>query len=150
MTHFLRDILRQPKELRRTIDFLLGTGGPALEAARNAILTAGHVFLTGIGSSWHAALTAGPLFYGRGRPVYMLDAAELLEFASIPPNSTIIVISRSGRSIEIVNLLAKVRGRGVTVIKITNSEDGPLGRVWKTRHPAIVRSTGHTTPRVGL
>jgi glutamine---fructose-6-phosphate transaminase (isomerizing) len=80
----------------------------------------------------------------------MLDAEELLEFAAIPPNSTIIVISRSGRSIEIVNLLAKVRGRGVTVIAITNSDDGPLGRVWKTRHAAIVRSTGHTTPRVGL
>jgi glucosamine--fructose-6-phosphate aminotransferase (isomerizing) len=128
MTHFLRDILRQPKELQRTIDFLLGTGGPALEAGRNAILGARHVFLTGIGSSWHAALTAGPLFYTAGRPVYMLDAAELLEFAAIPRNSTVIVISRSGRSIEIVNLLAKVRGSGVTVIGITNSEDGPLAR----------------------
>jgi glutamine---fructose-6-phosphate transaminase (isomerizing) len=128
MTHFLRDILRQPKELQRTIEFLLGMGGPALEAARNAILTARHVFLTGIGSSWHAALTAGPLFYAAGRPVYMLDAAELLEFAAIPQDSTVIVISRSGRSIEIVNLLAKVRGRGVTVIGITNSPDGALAR----------------------
>jgi fructoselysine-6-P-deglycase FrlB-like protein len=70
MTHFLRDILRQPKELRRTIDFLLGTGGPALEAARNAILTAGHVFLTGIGSSWHAALTGEDAVPGSIRDRY--------------------------------------------------------------------------------
>jgi glutamine---fructose-6-phosphate transaminase (isomerizing) len=126
MTHFLRDILRQPKELRRTIEFLLESGAGALEAAKNAILRARHVYLTGIGSSWHAALTAGPLFHGAGRPVYMLDAAELLEFATIPSDSTVVIISRSGRSIEIVNLLAKVRGRDVTVIGITNSEDGPL------------------------
>ena len=128
MTHFLRDILRQPKELQRTIEFLLGSGAGALEAAKNSILSARHVYLTGIGSSWHAALTAGPLFYIAGRAVYMLEAAELLEFAAIPADSTLVVISRSGRSIEIVNLLAKVRGRDVTVIGITNSQDGPLAR----------------------
>jgi fructoselysine-6-P-deglycase FrlB-like protein len=77
MTHFLRDIFRQPKELQRTFEFLLASGTGALEAAKNSILSARHVYLTGIGSSWHAALTAGPLFYGGGRPVYMLDAAEL-------------------------------------------------------------------------
>jgi fructoselysine-6-P-deglycase FrlB-like protein len=128
MTHFLRDILRQPKELQRSIEFLLRSGAGALEDAKNAILGARHVFLTGIGSGWHAALTAGPLFYAAGRLVYMLDAAELLEFAAIPRNSTVIVISRSGRSIEIVNLLAKVCGRGVTVIGITNSPNGALDR----------------------
>ena len=134
MTYFLRDILRQPKELQRTIDFLLGTGGLALEAAKNAILSARHVYLTGIGSSWHAALTAGPLFHDGSRPVYMLEAAELLEFAMIPADSTVVIISRSGRSIEIVNLLAKVRGRGVTVIGITNSEDGQLAREGQNFH----------------
>jgi glutamine---fructose-6-phosphate transaminase (isomerizing) len=128
MTHFLRDILRQPQELQRTIEFLLGSGADALEAAKNSILSARHVYLTGIGSSWHAALTAGPLFFAASHPVYMLDAAELLQFAEIPPDSTFVIISRSGRSIEIVNLLAKVRGRGVTVIGITNSPDGPLAR----------------------
>ena len=128
MTHFLRDILRQPKELQRTIEFLLGSGAGALEAAKKAILRARHAYLTGIGSSWHAALTVGPLFYGAGFPVYMLDAAELLEFAAIPTGSTVVVISRSGRSIEVVNFLAKVRGRDVTVVGITNSADGPLAR----------------------
>jgi glutamine---fructose-6-phosphate transaminase (isomerizing) len=128
MTHFLRDILRQPKELQRTIDFLLGAGRPSLDAATTAIRSARHVYLTGIGSSWHAALTAGPLFHLGARPVYMQDAAELLQFATIPPDSTMIAISRSGRSVEIVNLLNKVRNSGVTVIGITNSNDGPLAK----------------------
>jgi glucosamine--fructose-6-phosphate aminotransferase (isomerizing) len=128
MTHFLNDILRQPAELKRTIDFLLGAGRPALDAAATAIRRARHVYLTGIGSSWHAALTAGPLFHLGGSPVYMQDAADLLQFAAIPPGSAIIVISRSGRSVEIVKLLAKVRNCGVTVIGITNSADGPLAK----------------------
>ncbi len=59
MTHFLRDILRQPNELQRTFDFLLGAGRPALHAA---IRGARHVYVTGIINSRHAALGAGPLF----------------------------------------------------------------------------------------
>ncbi len=128
MTHFLRDILRQPNELQRTIDFLLGAGRPALYAATAAIRGARHVYLTGIGSSWHAALCAGTLFNLGASPVYLYDAAELLEFAEFPTDAVVLVISRSGRSVEIVKLLAKVRERGATVIAITNSPDGLLAR----------------------
>src|SRR5438477_3830455 len=128
MTHFLRDILRQPKELQRTIDFLLAKGRTSLDAAAAAIRGARHVYLTGIGSSWHAALSAGTIFSLNARPVYMQDAAELLEYAAVPPDSTVIVISRSGRSIEIVKLLAKLDESRATVIGITNSADGPLAR----------------------
>jgi glucosamine--fructose-6-phosphate aminotransferase (isomerizing) len=136
MTQFLSDILRQPKELQRTLEFVLGSGRAALDNAANAIRHARHVYLTGIGSSWHAALTAGPLFYSGARPVYMLDAAELLEFATFPPDSAMIVISRSGRSIEIVKLLAKARDSGVTVIAITNAADGTLAR--EAQIPVVV------------
>jgi glucosamine--fructose-6-phosphate aminotransferase (isomerizing) len=128
MTHFLRDILRQPNELKRTIDFLSGAGRPALDAATTAIGSARHVYLTGIGSSWHAALCAGTLFNLSASPVYLYDAAELLEFAEFPPDALVVVISRSGRSIEIVRLLAKARESGAIVIAITNSAEGPLAR----------------------
>jgi glutamine---fructose-6-phosphate transaminase (isomerizing) len=128
MTHFLRDILRQPRELQRTINYLNGAGRPALKKATALVRKARHVFLTGIGSSWHAALTAGPLFYRSAHPVYILDAAELLQFSPFPPDSAIIVISRSGRSVEIVRLIAKARERGTSIIGITRSEDGPLAQ----------------------
>ena len=128
MTHFLRDILRQPDELGRTIEYLCRPRLPALGAAAAAIRNARHVYLTGIGSSWHAALNVGALFYQNARPVYMQDAAELLQFAIFPPDAAIIIISRSGRSIEIVQLVAKARAAGATVIAVTNSPDGPLAK----------------------
>lgn len=128
MTFFLQDILRQPAELQRTIDYLRGAGQDRLTEAAAAIRSARHVYLTGIGSSWHAALTAGPLFALGGRPVYMHDASELLHFATIPPHAVLVVISRTGRSIEIVHLLEKARECRALVIGITNSEDGPLAQ----------------------
>jgi glucosamine--fructose-6-phosphate aminotransferase (isomerizing) len=128
MTNFLRDILRQPEELQRTLEFLLGTGRAALDAAAATIRGARHVYLSGIGSSWHVALSAATLFNLGARPVYLYDAAELLEFANFPANSVVMIISRSGRSLEIVKLVAKFRERGATVIAITNVAEGTLAQ----------------------
>jgi glutamine---fructose-6-phosphate transaminase (isomerizing) len=127
-THFLRDISRQPEELQRTLDHLSGAGRGALDAAVTAVRSARHVYLTGIGSSWHAGLNVSVLFQLAARPVYFADAAELVQFAAIPAESVLIVISRSGRSVEIVQLLAKARESGATVIGITNVAEGTLAR----------------------
>src|SRR6266853_3862346 len=129
MTYFLRDILRQPEELQRTLEHLSAGGGRvALDAAVAAVRRTRYVYLTGIGSSWHAGLNVSALFQLGGRPVCLVDAAELVQFAAIPAESVLIVISRSGRSMEIVQLLAKARESGATVIGITNAPDGALAR----------------------
>jgi glucosamine--fructose-6-phosphate aminotransferase (isomerizing) len=128
MTYFLRDILRQPNELQRTLNHFTGDGRGALDAAIAAVRSGRHVYLTGIGSSWHAGLNVSALFQVGRRPVYLVDAAELVEFAALPAESVLIVISRSGRSVEIVQLLAKARESGATVIGITNAADGTLAR----------------------
>jgi fructoselysine-6-P-deglycase FrlB-like protein len=138
MTHFLDDILRQPEELQRTIALLTGADGAgrrALDAATAAIRAARHVYLTGIGSSWHAALNVSSLFHEHAHPVYLDDAAELLAFATFPKDSAMLLISRSGMSTEIVQLAAKARKAGVTVLGITNAPEGTLA---KRAHIAIV------------
>jgi len=138
MTHFLKDILRQPEELQRTIELLAGPNGAgrrALAAATAAVRGARHVYLTGIGSSWHAALNLSVLFHRRAHPVYLHDAAELLTFANFPQDSAMMVISRSGKSTEIVQLAGKARRAGVNVIGITNAPEGTLA---KEAHHAIV------------
>ncbi len=137
-THFLKDILRQPEELQRTIEQLTGPAGVgrgALDAAAAAIRGPWHVYLTGIGSSWHAALNVGAMFHQRAHPVYLMDADELLRFAEFPKDSAMIIISRSGKSTEIDQLARKARKAGVTVIGITNAPDSPLA---KEAHTAIV------------
>jgi fructoselysine-6-P-deglycase FrlB-like protein len=127
-TRLLKDILRQPSELQRTIGYLIGEGSNDLQRASARVGRARNVFLTGIGASWHAAIGAGSLFHQSGRPVYLQEAAELLHFTRIPRDTVIIAISRSGRSIEIVQLLAKARESGATVVGITNVGDSPLAR----------------------
>jgi glutamine---fructose-6-phosphate transaminase (isomerizing) len=127
-TRFLQDIIRQRVEMQRTIVYLTGPGHVALEQASSLIRSARDVVITGIGASWNAALSAGTLFYLGGRPVHMQEAGELLHFTVIPSGSVIVALSRTGRSIEIVQLLAKAEASGATVIGITNSADSPLAR----------------------
>jgi len=114
--------------MQRTIDYLMGPGQKGLQEASSLIRSARDVVITGIGASWNAALSAGTLFYLGGRPAYMQEASELLHFTAIPRGSVIIAISRTGRSIEIVQLLDKAEASGATVIGITNSADSPLAR----------------------
>jgi glucosamine--fructose-6-phosphate aminotransferase (isomerizing) len=128
MTHFLQDILRQPEELRGVVELLQGEGRKPLGSAAVAIQKARHVYLTGMGASYNAALGAASHFHSAGYPVYLLDAAELLHSASIPAGSALIVLSRSGRSIEIVKLLEKARAANATVVGVTNFSDGTLAQ----------------------
>jgi glucosamine--fructose-6-phosphate aminotransferase (isomerizing) len=128
MTHFLQDILRQPHELSSVIELLQGEARKPLESAAGTLRAARHVYLTGIGASYNAALGAVWHFHSTGRPVYLLDAAELLHFASFPADSVLVMLSRSGRSVEIVKLLEKAHAANATVIGITNFRDGALAQ----------------------
>lgn len=136
MTHFLQDILRQPQTLRYTLEHLRGAGKSVLQGAAAAVRDAREVYLTGIGSSWHAALTAAPFFYGGGQPVYMVDATDMLQSVRVGKGAVLIVISRSGKSIEIVQLLDKARESGASVIGVTNSPEGDLAQ--KAQFPVII------------
>jgi glutamine---fructose-6-phosphate transaminase (isomerizing) len=129
MMQFLQDIIRQPDDLRGVIELLRGDGRKSLAAAAGTIRAARHVYLTGIGASYNAALGAASHFHSAGHPVYLLDAAELLHSASIPADSVLIVLSRSGRSVEIVKLLEKARTARATIIGITNFPDGTLAQL---------------------
>jgi glutamine---fructose-6-phosphate transaminase (isomerizing) len=127
-THFERDISRQTAELRQTLGLLTDAGQSTVRQAATLVRHSSRVFLTGIGASWHVALGAGVLFNQRGRPVYTVEAAELLHFTTIPRDSVVIAISRTGRSVEIVQLLAKARQAGASLIGITNSPESPLAK----------------------
>ncbi|HVZ17184.1 MAG TPA: SIS domain-containing protein [Terriglobales bacterium] len=129
MTHFLQDILRQPEELQGTFSHLRQSSSATdLRAAAAAIQNARMVYLTGIGSSWHAALCVHPLLCLSQKHICLRDLSDLLGFTPIPEKTTIIAISRSGRSVEITQLLSKARESGAAVIGITCSSDSPLAR----------------------
>jgi glucosamine--fructose-6-phosphate aminotransferase (isomerizing) len=126
MTKLLQDIHREPEELSKSLVYSLGEGRPALEAAAEIIRKSSHIYIVGIGSSWHAGMATLAFFNTYGRPASLLDASEMLHFSEVASNSVVIVLSRSGKSVEIVQLLGKLPSPDSKIIAVTNTLDNPL------------------------
>ncbi len=129
MTELLKDISRQPDELSRLVTHAFGGGKATYERAVRLIDGADHLYITGIGSSWHAGMAIQTILHSGGRPACLLDASEFLHFNTIAPHSAVIVLSRSGKSVEIVNLLSKAKETGASIIGITNTPGSPLAEI---------------------
>lgn len=127
-THCLKDILRQPGELRTCLDYTLGAGRASFDRAAAILREASDVYIAGIGASWSAGMGAQALFAHAGRSANLVDAAELLHQPTFRPGSAILLLSRSGKSIEVVTVLDRAAKAGAKVIGVTNAPDSPLAK----------------------
>ena len=124
---YIRDILDQPRALEATLGQFEVSGELAAIAGRWRDGGFRRVYLTGMGASFHAL---HPIFLrlnsGASAAVTM-EASELIH--SLPscydPQTLIIVASQSGKSAEVVRLIADNRGRAV-IVGVTNASDSPL------------------------
>jgi len=126
MTKLFQDILKEPVELSKSLTYTLGAGRAALDEAANILKKAQQVYLIGIGSSYSAGLAMITFFNATGRPAILFDAAEFLLFGEVPKDAAVVVLSRSGKSGEIVKLLPKLTARDAKIIAITNTPESPL------------------------
>lgn len=125
-TRLFKDILKQAAQLKASLSFTLNTGAPALERAAEILRRPEPVVISGIGASWHAGMAIHAVLLGCGIPSLLIDASELLHFGELPMGATVLLLSRSGKSTEIVQLVEMCRARGATLIAITNQADSPL------------------------
>jgi glucosamine--fructose-6-phosphate aminotransferase (isomerizing) len=115
--HMHDAIYAQPGALR-----LLTRGqGTTLAAAAERLGEASHVWLAGVGSSWHAAL-AGELLLSRvgglGRRARAVHAFELVEYWD-DPGAAVVTVSHRGTSRYVRAALARGRAGGGATVAIT-------------------------------
>ncbi len=129
MSRMMDDIAGEPEQLARSLAYAFGEGAPALQAAADALIEAGQIVIAGIGASWHAGMAMQAMLLRRGRAAVLVDASELMTIDRLPEDLALVLLSRSGRSIEIVRLAERFAAAGVRVIAITNTPESPLARV---------------------
>lgn len=128
MTMLLEDIRREPHQLSVCIQRLMNSQFVSLQRAAEILLPDMPIYIVGIGSSWNAALAVASMLSSAGYAAVAADASELLHFTQIPRGATCIVLSRSGRSVEIVRLLDKCQSSKMPLIAVTNASDSPLAQ----------------------
>jgi glucosamine--fructose-6-phosphate aminotransferase (isomerizing) len=130
----LEDIRNQPDSLAQVVRYQCGEGSLDLIAAAGSICESKRVVLTGMGSSLFACYPLHFYLLAHGIHSVVVDAGELLHYGGLLCRDAVLVmVSRSGESIEIERLLDTVDCR--TVVGVTNVVDSTL---WMRSHRRIL------------
>ncbi len=126
-SRLLLDIKAQPDSLRSVIE-LHSRGG--LSDTASLLRSAEDVIFTGMGSSLFACIPAAHLLIDKGVRASVVDAAELLyyQIALCTRGTVVLLVSRSGETVEVVKLLHALKQKACRVIGVTNEPQSTLAR----------------------
>ncbi|HTO13403.1 MAG TPA: SIS domain-containing protein, partial [Candidatus Binatia bacterium] len=97
--------------------------GAVLEAAAAKLATAPHVWITGVGSSWHAALVGELLFAQTGRLGPRARAAHAFDLARAWPDlgagAAVVGVSHRGHQRDVAEVVGRANAAGGATVAVT-------------------------------
>jgi glutamine---fructose-6-phosphate transaminase (isomerizing) len=136
MTNLLRDILRQPGTLTSALQHHAGTRFAEFIPAEAAFRSSPRAVIVAIGASFNAGLGLAHTLRSLGQFPQVVDASEFDAIATLPRDACYIFLSRSGKSIELVEAADRCAREGLTSTAFTNDPSSPLARR-ATHHVAL-------------
>jgi glucosamine--fructose-6-phosphate aminotransferase (isomerizing) len=125
MTKYFEDIQHQPSELMKIFDTVVSNNNDKIDRAACLLRANTSIYVIGMGASWHAGMAVVSFLNACRRPAILLDASELLMSQWLPDDAAVILLSRSGKSKDIVDLLPLLRLHRAKIITITNDASSP-------------------------
>ena len=104
---------------------------PALGAAADAILAMrGRLIVSGMGKSGHVGRKLAATFASTGTPAHFVHPAEAShgDLGMIAPGDVLMMLSWSGETRELSDLIAHAKRRRVTSVALTGAAEGTLAR----------------------
>lgn len=119
------------------------------EAAKLISDCRGRVVVTGLGKTGHVCKKIAATFASLGIPSFFVHSCESLhgDMGMITKDDVVIMISNSGKSPEILNMLPSLKIIGPKTISITNNRESPLAGETDV---AILCDAGNEIDRNGL
>jgi len=125
--HMLLEIREEPAALRETLNAI---ATPCKEiASRLAEERLGLIYLSGSGTSYHAALAGHYLMSSlSSRPTNSIPASEFDTWVRAAPDTrnVLITISQSGESVDALSSVRAARSKGIRSVAITNAPGSSL------------------------
>ncbi|MGA8027681.1 MAG: SIS domain-containing protein [Bryobacteraceae bacterium] len=124
----LDNILAQPQALQAVASRQFTEGRPALIASAALLRSAKRIVLTGMGGSFAACIPLSYFFAARGVQAQVIETSELLHFQTpaLDAQTAVILVSRSGESVEAVKLLSLLKQRGCPVVGVVNVPESTI------------------------
>jgi glutamine---fructose-6-phosphate transaminase (isomerizing) len=147
--HFmLKEIFEQPQAVTDTLRGRLSpeTGDAVLDGIDLPITTFKRVVLLACGTSFYAALVGKFLIEAAGRIPCEVDLASEFRYRDpvVGPGDLVIAISQSGETADTLAAVKEARGRGATVLAISNVVDAAIPRA---SHATFYT---HAGPEIGV
>jgi arabinose-5-phosphate isomerase len=114
-----------------TLESLAGSlGDPFAQSVRLLLDCKGKVVLSGIGKSGRIAEKVAATMSSLGLPAVFLHATEALhgDIGLVQPGDVVFVISNSGTTREVLDIIPTLRAMRVPIISITRSDESPLAQ----------------------
>ncbi|MEA2101430.1 MAG: KpsF/GutQ family sugar-phosphate isomerase [Thermodesulfobacteriota bacterium] len=161
-----KELIRMARQVITTeiegLDGLAGQiGDPFATAVERLANIRGKVILTGIGKSGIIARKIASTMLSLGTPAIFMHPVDGLhgDLGAIMANDICIILSNSGKTKEIIDLLPSIKATGIPLIAITGDPSSPLGiqaditlecRVKKEACPLDLAPTASTTAQLAL
>lgn len=90
----------------------------------------GRIIFSGVGKSGHIGEKLAATFASTGTPAFFVHACEAVhgDLGMIKKEDIVILLSHSGKTMEIMNLLHGLKGIGCGCIAMCSDEDSPLAQ----------------------
>jgi len=117
-------------EARAIADLAAGLDDSFVGVVELIATTTGRVILTGIGKSGIICRKIAATFASTGTPAFFVHAAEAVhgDLGMIVAGDTVIAISNSGETEELIRVLELIRRQGAKLVAITGNPDSSLAR----------------------
>jgi glutamine---fructose-6-phosphate transaminase (isomerizing) len=124
----LENILAQPDSIRSVGEHQFGPGRDVLMHCAEVLRSSKQIVISGMGASLFASIPLSYMLGERGVSVSVIETSELLYFFSptLDRDITVVLVSRSGESIEITKLLPLLKQRGCRVAGVVNVPESTL------------------------
>ncbi len=127
--YMLKEIMEQPRAVYETLMGILED--PAASEAASLVASAGRVFATGAGTSYHAVLVFKHFLQRWARiPVVDYISSEHAEYEPLMREGDVLIaVSQSGETTDTLVAARRALERGVRVIAVTNVVGSTLARL---------------------
>ncbi len=128
MLNLASNIHAQPESLTHTLQYQCEDGAPAMKDAATLLRSGKKIIITAMGASLFASIPFQYFLCSFGLDAVAIEAGELLHYLNnVWKGSVVLLVSRSGESVEIAKLLEKMKGK-VPIIGVTNEPLSQLSR----------------------
>jgi glucosamine--fructose-6-phosphate aminotransferase (isomerizing) len=124
----IENILSQPEAIRAAAAYHFGEGQQALLQSSALLRSSQRIILSGMGGSLSACIPLSHYLASKGVLVPVIETSELLHSyaPAIDENTAVILVSRSGETVEVTKLLPVLKQRKAAVIGVTNAPRSTL------------------------